>query len=190
MGPTFKKLLQVTAVGALAFCAIKPAAAATINYTLEFAATGFSPSAAPNNPPDTFVSEKFGFSLDNSADDAGAASTISPDNIITHGTISFSYNQAIDRLTIFGDLNGSSLTPGTNDIRLDISTFSTAPVMAFFAFSQVGKAVVWTTSSGLADLQVVPAVATTPVPAALPLFISALGGIGFLGWRRRKTTAA
>jgi hypothetical protein len=28
-------------------------------------------------------------------------------------------------------------------------------------------------------------VATTPIPAALPLFLSALGGLGFAGWRRR-----
>jgi len=33
------------------------------------------------------------------------------------------------------------------------------------------------------------AVATTPVPAALPLFIFALGGLGLVGWRRRKAAA-
>ena len=27
----------------------------------------------------------------------------------------------------------------------------------------------------------------TPLPAALPLFASALGGLGLLGWRRKKT---
>ena len=32
---------------------------------------------------------------------------------------------------------------------------------------------------------------TTPLPAALPLFATALGGLGLLGWRRkRKNTAA
>jgi hypothetical protein len=30
------------------------------------------------------------------------------------------------------------------------------------------------------------AVAATPVPAALPLLISAIGGLGFLGWKRRR----
>ncbi|WP_395023377.1 hypothetical protein [Dongia sp.] len=29
-------------------------------------------------------------------------------------------------------------------------------------------------------------VATTPIPAALPLFVSALGGLGLFGWRRRR----
>ena len=33
-------------------------------------------------------------------------------------------------------------------------------------------------------------VATTPIPAALPLFASALGGIALVGWRRKKTAAA
>jgi hypothetical protein len=32
--------------------------------------------------------------------------------------------------------------------------------------------------------------AVTPVPAALPLFISGLGGLGLLGWRRNKQDAA
>jgi hypothetical protein len=31
------------------------------------------------------------------------------------------------------------------------------------------------------------ATAVTPVPAALPLFAAALGGLGLLGWRRRKS---
>jgi hypothetical protein len=29
-------------------------------------------------------------------------------------------------------------------------------------------------------------VATTPIPAALPLLVSALGGLGFAGWRRKR----
>jgi hypothetical protein len=33
-------------------------------------------------------------------------------------------------------------------------------------------------------------VSATPIPAALPLFASALGGLGYVGWRRRKSTGA
>jgi len=33
-------------------------------------------------------------------------------------------------------------------------------------------------------------VAATPIPAALPLLVSALGGLGFVGWRRKKAVAA
>jgi hypothetical protein len=32
--------------------------------------------------------------------------------------------------------------------------------------------------------------ATTPLPAALPLFASGLGALGLLGWRRKKKAAA
>jgi hypothetical protein len=34
------------------------------------------------------------------------------------------------------------------------------------------------------------AVATTPIPAALPLLVTALGGMGFVGWRRKRQQAA
>jgi hypothetical protein len=33
-------------------------------------------------------------------------------------------------------------------------------------------------------------VAQTPIPAALPLFASALAGLGFAGWRRKRAAAA
>jgi hypothetical protein len=45
-------------------------------------------------------------------------------------------------------------------------------------------------ASGLADQLVVRVAAVTPIPAALPLFASALGGLGFIGWRRNKSHAA
>jgi hypothetical protein len=31
--------------------------------------------------------------------------------------------------------------------------------------------------------------AATPLPAALPLFATGLGGLGLLGWRRKKKSA-
>jgi hypothetical protein len=31
-------------------------------------------------------------------------------------------------------------------------------------------------------------VGQTPIPPALPLFVSALGGLGFLGWRRKNSS--
>jgi hypothetical protein len=35
-----------------------------------------------------------------------------------------------------------------------------------------------------------PEVATTPLPAALPLFATGLGALGLLGWRRKRKNAA
>ena len=39
------------------------------------------------------------------------------------------------------------------------------------------------------SITVLPA-ATTPLPAALPLFASGLGALGFFGWRRKRKNAA
>lgn len=55
-----------------------------------------------------------------------------------------------------------------------------------------------TSSGGIADAFgdaftgsfLVKEVATTPIPAALPLFAAALGGLGFIGWRKKRAAAA
>lgn len=39
------------------------------------------------------------------------------------------------------------------------------------------------------NIQVSPGVATTPVPAALPLLVTALAGLGAAGWRRKRVGA-
>jgi hypothetical protein len=39
------------------------------------------------------------------------------------------------------------------------------------------------------DLVIASVPAATPLPAALPLFASALGGLGLLGWRRKRKAA-
>ncbi|HVT53620.1 MAG TPA: hypothetical protein VHE77_18705 [Dongiaceae bacterium] len=44
-------------------------------------------------------------------------------------------------------------------------------------------------SGGHATLTI-SAIAATPVPAALPLFASAIAGLGFVGWRRKRATSA
>jgi len=43
-----------------------------------------------------------------------------------------------------------------------------------------------TTFSIGSGVQQIASVAATPLPAALPLFASAIGGLGFVGWRRRR----
>jgi len=45
-------------------------------------------------------------------------------------------------------------------------------------------------NTGIRSLSFETAVATTPIPAALPLFASALGILGFAARRRRKSAAA
>ena len=59
-----------------------------------------------------------------------------------------------------------------------------SPGLFTFFFDNVGS------RSYRASLTVAAVVAATPVPAALPLFASALVGLGFFGWRRKKASVA
>jgi hypothetical protein len=40
------------------------------------------------------------------------------------------------------------------------------------------------------ESQIADATATTPLPATLPLFATGIGGLGLLGWRRKRKTQA
>lgn len=57
----------------------------------------------------------------------------------------------------------------------------------YYAYLVTTSAPVVTLVSAVSDT---PPVATTPIPATLPLFVSALGGLGVFGVRRRKRGAA
>jgi hypothetical protein len=61
-----------------------------------------------------------------------------------------------------------------------------------FSFTYVDPLTSGTTSLGAFEIQVVASVpiATTPIPAALPLLATAIGGLGFLGYRRRRAITA
>ena len=48
----------------------------------------------------------------------------------------------------------------------------------------------FTQSRSLGAFDVVGGVTATPLPTALPLFVSGLGGIGLLGWRRKRKAQA
>jgi hypothetical protein len=44
-------------------------------------------------------------------------------------------------------------------------------------------------SGHISEITIASPVSQTPIPAALPLFASALGGLGFVGWRRKRSEA-
>jgi hypothetical protein len=76
--------------------------------------------------------------------------------------------------------NGNPLGPNGR------TTFSiSAPGIAAFRISGANTFGV----DGI-TLETPAAVAQTPIPAALPLFASALGGLGFVGWRRARARSA
>jgi hypothetical protein len=100
----------------------------------------------------------------------------------------------------FFDLVAASLVTGPADGTLSFSidgSFTYTPDLNFsgtdtfsyrdigFIFSQSPQ----TTNLATVSIDVTP-VATTPLPAALPLFASGLGALGLLGWRRKRKALA
>jgi hypothetical protein len=70
----------------------------------------------------------------------------------------------------------------------DASIASCVTCKAFMTFGIAGAA--GGLNFGSLTVASTPPVATTPIPAALPLLVSALGGLGFAGWRRREAATA
>jgi hypothetical protein len=100
-------------------------------------------------------------------------------------TLNIAYPVAFDMVFNFTG-GGTSTVSYTLDSLVGLETFSFAAVAL--------DSVSWTATSttvlfdGLQWDNV--NVAATPIPASLPLFISALAGFGFFGWRRRKCATA
>jgi hypothetical protein len=89
---------------------------------------------------------------------------------------------------IFGTISGRSLTPGTDDFLLlfDHPQLNiTGPGFFRFAFTTSSDDnAVYDAESRLISFRGVGS--AVPIPAALPLFATGLGVLGFVGWRRRK----
>jgi hypothetical protein len=100
-------------------------------------------------------------------------------------------------LSFFSAANatGSNLFTITGD-QLLIQTYGHDQVRFDFG-NELFQSVLLSTNSNafeFANLQTfggpAPAAAVaTPLPAALPLFVSGLGALGFVGWRRKKKAA-
>ncbi len=69
----------------------------------------------------------------------------------------------------------------------DMLAFTQASQATGESFAELAMAPGDTTFKGVAFA---PVDSETPLPAALPLFATGLGGLGLLGWRRKKKAAA
>jgi hypothetical protein len=103
----------------------------------------------------------------------------------------FTDELALGGIVVPGDIaNGMAPGNGHDDFEVWISSFSTAPTFSFATyFTTADPLHIFTSQTGAVHVDVSQTLAATPIPATLPLFVSALGGIGFLGWRRRKSDA-
>ncbi len=182
----------------LALGAVAPAAAATMTYDVTFAATDFQ--WYDNSPPPAPVPLALGHF------------TITLDPTQSHSTPTTS-GLAVDFVNlnldfplqwVYQDYGGSQtgqgnlfvfghdvFTQGTNDMLLALKGFGgTSPGLLELVYIQ-GTDTTYAAQLGTVHVkEIAPtALATTPIPAALPLFVSALGGLGLFGWRRRRSAA-
>ena len=191
-----RNLLCALGGAVLALAAMKPALATPITYDVNFGASNFI-GVFGGTPPANFVLGHFDITLDPHATVTNA-STATLDFLTPvpfTGPLAFNYDSTFDVLLIGGASFGAAgIAGGTDDFLLVVQNFlSGSPIFGSFDYNIASNPDNFDTVTGLVFVRQVASapsvVAATPIPAALPLFISALGGLGFLGWRRGKPAA-
>jgi len=179
------------------------ASAANIQYTVIFEADQISgvPNTGIPNPDQVFGS--FKVNVDNTknySNETGGIDLINL-NLAFDSQLAFDYNAASDRFTFGGLAHGAASLvsfPAENDFRLVIDHFSAGLLnsrLRQFSYAQtvLGNFLFQTNidpgGDNFALVIAGPVVATTPIPAALPLLLTALGGLGFAGFRRKRAAA-
>lgn len=99
------------------------------------------------------------------------------------------FNQDADRLFLWAwDENNNDLLPNAE---VDIAANFTGMVTLSLALSGIKSIVFGVYGSGVyADNLTFTPAPRVPLPAALPLLLTGLGGLGFVGWRRKRSAAS
>jgi hypothetical protein len=181
-----------------------PANAATVTEDITFNASPIETFVGPSPAPVDPVTGSIRITLDPSQDyrDASGA-TLSSINISVSYPLVFNYDHTTDRLEVGGDFGGIStvqnnansvqFSPSTNDFWLFINGFlSGSPAFDQLGYSQtsVGSDNLDGTAGAGVGGTVSVVTATTPLPAAMPLFLSGLGGIALFARRRKRRAVA
>jgi hypothetical protein len=184
-------LAGVCALGAV------PASAATVTTTVTFSATNFFPYKGHNAPVDP-VTGSFTVTFDTTHDVQHETSGIVLNNLnIPYDTtkaLQYDYSAAHGALTIYNQIGG--VIPG--DFVLDLHPDST---LDFFLYTTLfdpsypndgsGQYGLFTTGHVTADFTTpLTPFAATPIPPAVVMFLSAIGVLGLVGFRRGRPVAA
>jgi hypothetical protein len=187
------------------------ASATTIQYHVAFGAGNFTvnPNPSAATPP-LLVTGSFDIDLDIGTSPSEATSgfhnttigaidfTANPYPFVVDSPWAFSYDKTTDILIVGGSDDGAEFihfgVPTTNDFYLQIHDFSTLnPLMWQLGFSQSaspGSNFFTPTggdlANGFAQVTALGPVATTPLPAGLPLFLTAIAGLGVAMVRKRS----
>lgn len=195
-----RKWLIPQFVALVAFIALLPGSghsvnAAILNVVGNFSGTGFAPFIGSEPAPYDPVSGTFNIIYDDSVSSLG----ILVDFSINLGTNVFDENNSsvvfeelnpVDRLRVFGNLNGSSGSPGTSDFVFAVELPTLAGFITYVdPISTITSWSVGTEFFQPGSLTINAVVTPVPLPATLHLFGTGLGLVGlFLWWRRRRVT--
>jgi hypothetical protein len=189
-------LFGVTLVGCLLHSA---ADAATIDTVLTVTATDFGPGTSPYetitgtfdityDPAQTYLSATglvTGYSFSTTPEDP--ASPPPP----------FGFSDAPSTLEVTYQPGGSfQIMPAgffsgpSQKFDFVLNDAFATPALSFFAYVPADGALPYQSQGSSVTFSFDAPVAATPIPPALPLFASALGGLGFVGWRRNKAATA
>jgi hypothetical protein len=172
---SIRNVLMALACALMLIAAMKPASAATISYDVIFSAGSFNSVPPGTTPPHPLVMGQFNVALDPGTNSGGPLAFDFMLPIVFDVPMNYQYTALTDTLLLFNFSN----------TQLYIQNFTTNPLFQLFIYESGGTT--FNTQTGLVH---VTATATTPIPAALPLFAAALGGLGIAAWRRRRGTAA
>jgi hypothetical protein len=162
-----------------------PVQAATVQYSISFTATDFSPLPPLSDPVSASFDIVFDPFLDYSNQTGGI--NITSLNFLLGSVVAFSFladDSGGGLLQVGGIQNGATgVSLGSNDFVFTLPLFpSVSP--AFFFYSQASWGAVTEANTVRATVTAVP------IPAALPLFGSALAAMGMFRWWRRRRLAA
>ncbi len=186
MPTVFRNLLRIVAASVLLLGLAQSASASTISYEVTFGAANFTRLYTSSSPVGLALGQ-FTLTFDPAVNSTGAATV----DFLNVANVPSTYQYSTSGLLyIYGNINGFIGQEGTDDFRLLITSFNTSPHFVDFIYTTTQPNVYQATVGEVHVSAIAPLVATTSIPAALPLFASALGGLVFVGWRRRKPAAA
>jgi hypothetical protein len=183
------------AVAVLGLAAGRPASAATMTFDVHFGATNFESFFWPGQtPPVPFVLGGFHLTLDPTVASSGRV-YFDYFNLTLDSLIYYEFDPTGSTKLLIGggadgigavDFEGLNIT--NKDFRMQITGLNTVGIAVVdFIYTDPAQVLMFRNPANTTVFAT--SVAATPIPAALPLFAAALGGLGFMGWRRRKAAA-
>jgi len=166
--------------------------ASTITETVDFVASNFT-SYLGSVAPFSSVTGSITFTLDPTLayQDETAGITVNHIDVAYSGAPKFTYDPLSKFLNLGADIQANGAQGSIPDFQLSLFILDPQYWSGAFTYTMnYPNNDIYNTYDIAFAFNPPLATATTPIPAALPLFASALGGLGIFGWKRRKNAAA